>query len=386
MYSMRSLEVLFEPKEDKRDHTPSSLAASPSNSGSQDAGSLYSPEDRSTFEDVPSVDGRIDKKRGGEREEGTVEGLAPRGRKRLDVGSFGTGLLCSAAPSRGALVRGVVSTLQETTEHLLNQTHQSRQVCRGQSDFSADSSYPDFWGCMAHVLSTHEYSPEQALVSNFFGRLKNGHEGCLKRLKDRYDEGDHCVPSFDGFDDNQYIAYRLRRCGVCPRLVTFELLQHLLSPNFVRNKITMGAISSRSPFHEKKNWPPIWIWMKNIPRSNEWDERSFSSSARRVLPPLARKLLFEQHLRALEWALFRKEGFAGELGRIGLAANEIVCDFRLVVVSTKRYDGGVSHTYFDSEESARPDWSALTKQRPSHINDSFQALKDVRNRIRVEPL
>lgn len=91
---------------------------------------------------------------------------------------------------------------------------------------------------------------------------------------------------------------------------------------------------------------------------------------RGVFPRKAHSEDFADHLRALEWALFRGEGLADDLERIQSVATDIANDLRLIVIATRRSDGRTSCAYFDETETLLPDWSALARRWPSHAEDT----------------
>lgn len=411
MRRARALEVLFDPRDytpvrdpaqsvtsvfsERREHAPLPLPSAFSSESMRGVGAA----DALCSTDGRGAGGEGESRRGGKGEEGegagNVEGKEEvkaeggqaeigscelKGHRRIGA------LLSGEAPSRAALIRGVVSTLHGATEpsHMLNRSHRSRQICRGCADFAPGSMAADFWAHLAHTLSTGERGPERALLEDFLERLAIGHEDCLKELEHRYAAGYHFVPEYDEFDDNRYVAYRLRHEKVCPRLVTFDFVACLLRPHFLQHDLARHVLVYRSIQRQVK-WVHAGFGPVNILSSPEWRQYVCTHDVRGVFPRKAHSEDFAHHLRALEWALFRKEGLAYELGRIQPAAIEIAKDLQLVVIAVRRDDGGASRTYFDDTETLLPDWGALARRRPSHAGDSFHALKDARIRIRLKP-
>lgn len=282
-------------------------------------------------------------------------------------------LLLGRAPSRSALICGAASTLSSTTEHPLNEGYQPHLVYRGSVEFELGSKVPDFWAHLTYLLSTGEDGPERTLLEDFLKRLSVGHEDCLQVLEDQYAAGAHLAVLYDPYDDRQYLAYRLRKRGVCPRLVTFDLVTFLLRPSFLHHTAGWHALTYRTG-RSRVGWVHAAFGPVKILESPEWRQYICTYDPGWVFPKKSGYEDFAHHLRALEWALFRKERRSAELGPIELTANDTVRDLQMVVIGCESREYRPYCTYFDGDEASCPDWSTLSNRYPAHANDSFRAL------------
>jgi len=276
--------------------------------------------------------------------------------------------------TRAALACGVASAIRRTTDHPLTRAHPDHKKMKflGAVVFASYSHQPDFWSHLAHVLAAGVPSPERALLEDFIARLSHGHEACLQTLRGHYDRGDHGLGSLNGLEDSRYIASHVRGGGVCPRLLTLDLVTYMLRPHFLSRKMRLEVVEQRTS-HGRVDWLHAAFGPVNIFESPEWRQYRGAYGSTMVFPRTAALADFAHHLRALEWALMRRECVGKASRHVSVALQEIASDLQQVVVSSGCTDGETRHAYF-AATGASPDWEALSTRVPSHAQDTPGAL------------
>lgn len=308
-----------------------------------------------------------------------IEVRDPRRPWTIDDNSEEAGRVCYAtAMTRAALACGVVSAIRRTTDHpLVRAPDHKRTNFLGSVVFASYSEPPDFWSHLAHVLATGRPCPERTLLEDFIARLSDGHERCLKALRGHYDRGDHGLGSLNGLEDSRHIAFHAREHGVCPRLLTLDLVTYMLRPQFLSRKTRLEVFEPRAS-HGRVDWLHAAFGPVSIFGSPEWRQYRSIRESRVVFPRAAALEDFTHHLRALEWALMRRECLGHASGHVSVALEDIARDLQQVIVSSGCADGETRHAYF-AATGALPDWDALSVRVPSHVRDTPSALAEGRD-------
>lgn len=294
------------------------------------------------------------------------------------------------APTHGALVRGIVSVVRQTSEHALNRHETQKFAWQGSARFGRGDEPPEFWDHLAQVLSAAVLTEQRTLLHSLVARLSLGHEGCLRALAVRHERGDHDVASLNNKGEPSYLAYRVRHQGVCPRLVTLDLLAQLLHPYFLRRLTDLDLqtllppsdeIAFRDPkappIPEGPEVPDAAQATSNTPSILDIPEWQRYRCTEEVPVPQGPAVDdFAHHLRALEWAIFRIENNWGSLS-LQAALSGVVRDMRLVVIVSRHENGETQSSYLGPDGPLPPDWAALSQLQPSHEEAALRALDEL---------
>jgi hypothetical protein len=275
--------------------------------------------------------------------------------------------------------------MRQTSEHALNRHAAQKFAWQGSVRFSGGDEPPEFWTHLAQVLSAAAPTEQRTLLHSLAARLSLGHEGCVRALAVRYEQGDHVVASLNSQGEPSYLAYRVRHHGVCPRLVTLELLAQLLHPHFLRQLTDLQTLLPRSgeiafvnseapSIPEGPYAVQVTSDVPSIVNTPEW--KRYRCTAEVPVPQGPAVDDFAHHLRALEWAIFRIENNWGNLS-LRAALRSVIRDMRLVVIVARHEKGGIQTSYLAPNGPLMPDWAALNQFQPSHEEATLCALDEL---------
>ncbi|MDP9973735.1 hypothetical protein J2W39_004998 [Variovorax paradoxus] len=288
------------------------------------------------------------------------------------------------AHTRAALACALVSAIRKSTNNWLTQHHEKyRQLhFAGETRFAPYSASPNFRAQLAHVLATGSRGRERLLLKEFIARLSHGHERCLEKLHRCYDRWDHLAMVENSPMDSDYIAYHLREHGVCPRLVTLDLVTRLLRPHFLCADRRMDVLERRaSPGRDV--WQHAALRTQGLFGSHEWHAYKWAYKSTLVFPHSVEVEHLSHILRALEWAFWRRESRGHGPKPIDVVLNEIVFDQQLVMVRAEEVDkdfrgGELLCTYFSPDGVDPPAWDALTVGDSLHVRRTLRVLDEIR--------
>lgn len=308
---------------------------------------------------------------GAARAQSTSFAADAAGGRALDV------LRNGLARTPAALVRAAVTVSTGTPDHLLNRIHGQALTCQGSARVEQGRQVPEFWAQLAHVLADWQQSAHHAqrfLLQALIARLSRGHETCLEALVEHIRAGGSYTSRFDNPESALYAAYHLRDAGVCPRLVTFDLLTRMLRPPFLCGRVYMEAGSTRPRVH----WVHAACGPVNILASPEWRfQPRIHGGAVPMFPAGEALENFARHLLAVEWAFFRAECQGAQPQLIVPALEAIVNDLDLAVVMLDCSNGETKCCYLAPASPPFPDWGALVGRHPTHASSSSRALLEL---------
>lgn len=306
--------------------------------------------------------------------------VAPWEFSSADVGT----ITRSRGHTRCAIACAVASATRQTTDNLLTRHHPEHREMRflGEARFACYSRRPHFWGHLAHVLSTGVKGPERSLIEGFISRLSHGHEDCLGSLRKCYGRQDHLSFAPETFHEDDYIAYHLRDHGICPRLLTLDLVTRMLRPQFLCQMQRRKGAEDRAG-KGRDNWLHAGLRPRGLFESHEWLPYERKYEATLVYPHSSELEHFTHHLNELECAFLRRERQGHGSKRIDHAMHDVLFDQRLVSVAATQPDrdghaGQLLYTYFSAKGGQSPDWGELAQRDAGHAQRTANLLEEIR--------